>query len=483
MVNFKIVARAISMILITEGLLMLLSGGVSLIYDENKTASAFLYSAILTIVTGILVFTPLKDSDRMYGTREGYIISTGIYLISGLAGTLPFLIGHISRSFTDAFFESIAGFTATNATVFSDVESLPHGFLFWRSLMQWLGGIAALGLSLYVLPVIRSLNIQIQTSEFSGQTGDKIHPKIIEVAKRIISVYISLTLIEILLLVIGKMPLFDAVCHSLSTLSAGGFSTKNNGISAFSSPFIRSVITLFMFFAGTNISLFYFAVKKNFRKITGNKEFMIYIIMTITVSLMVSALLFRQQGYKEGRPLSDGFFQVVSVLSNTGYYTSDFGQWGSFLCVILLLLMIAGGMSSSSGGGLKIIRLLIVSVNSRTEMRRLIHPFAYLPVRIDKKTVPQNNVLNILIFVIIYCMTVCAGSMVLSLMDYDIITSLSTTISMVGNIGPGIGSFGPFSDFSEVPAITRLFLSSLMVIGRLELLAVLVLVTRSFYRN
>jgi trk system potassium uptake protein TrkH len=349
--------------------------------------------------------------------------------------------------------------------------------------MQWIGGLSTIILSLYVISVTKSLNIQLPTNEFSGQTGEKIHPKIVEVAKRLFAVYISLTLIEVLLLVIGRMPFFDAICHSLSTLSAGGFSTRNNGIADFSSPYLRSVITLFMFFAGTNMSLFYYAAKKNYKKITTNNEFLIYLFLASGISILVSAIVFRRTDLSLGLALSDGFFHVVSFLSTTGFYISDYSLWGGFVTILIIILMIIGGMSGSAGSGLRVIRLFIVFKNSRTEMRRLVHPFAYLPVRVDQKTVPPNIVINLLVFISVYCMSICVGSLIMSMMDYDLLTSLSTTISMLGNTGPGIGSSGPFSDFSHVHEITKWFLSGLMMTGRLELLAVLVIFTRSFYKK
>jgi trk system potassium uptake protein TrkH len=483
MVNFRIVARVISKVLIFEGLFMLLSAAISLICKEEKTASTFLYSALITIVTGVLVFTPLRNEEKNYGTKEGYIISTGIYLILCLFGTLPFILGGFTDSFTDALFESVSGFTTTNATIFRDVESLPRGILFWRSLTQWLGGIATIALSLYVLPIIKSLNIQLPTNEFSGPTSEKIHPRIVEAAKRFILIYAGLTLIEALLLIIGKMPLFDAVCHSLSTLSAGGFSTRNDGIAAFSSPYLRAVITIFMFFAGTTISLFYFAAKGNFKKIYRNNEFVFYFIITFITSLLVSAVLYIRSGLPLPEAISEGFFNVISILTTTGFFTADYNLWGSFLVMIIVLLMFIGGMAGSTSGGLKIIRLLIISKNSRTELKRLVHPNAWLPVRIDQKTVPQNIVTNLLVFTAIYCLSIFAGSIFLSLMDFDILTSFSTTLSMLGNIGPGIGAFGPFTGFSEVPEAGKWVLSGLMVTGRLEFLTVIILFTRSFYKK
>jgi trk system potassium uptake protein TrkH len=482
MINFRIIARIFSQVLIFEGVFMLLAGAVSWVYNE-PAASSFLYSALITLITGILVFTPLRNEEKVYGTREGYIINTCIWLLFSAFGSLPFLFSSSADNFTDAFFESISGFTTTGATIFTDIESLPHGILFWRSLTQWLGGIAIITLSFYVLPVIKSLNIQLSTPEFSGQMTDKIHPKVVETTKRLISIYIILTLGEVLLLIIGKMPLFDAICHSLSTLSTGGFSTRNNGIAAFSSPYIRAVITLFMFFAGMNPALFYFALKRNFKKIFHNNEFVLYSALATGISLLVASLLYFTSGVPLPAALSDGFFHVISIITTTGFYTENFTQWGNLLITIIFILMFTGGMAGSASGGIKIIRLMIITKNNRNESKRLIHPYAYLPVHINQKSVPQNIVYNLLIFIILYFISICTGTILLSFMDYDIVTSFSTTASMLGNIGPGLGTFGPFTNYADISSTGKWILSSLMLLGRLELLTVVVMFTRSFYKK
>ena len=242
MINFRIIARVFSLLLIVEGLFMLVSAGVSFLYQEHA-ASSFCYSALITIVTGVIVFTPLRNEEKIFGNKEGYIIVTGIWIIFSLFGTLPYLLSGSISSFGDAFFESMSGFTTTGATILTNIESMPHGILFWRSLTQWLGGIGIIFISLSIFPVFKSFNIQIAAAEFSGQTTDKIHPRIKDAAKRLIAIYFFLTLSEIILLIVGGMPFFDAVCHSFSTLSTGGFSTHNNGIADFSSPYIMIILT------------------------------------------------------------------------------------------------------------------------------------------------------------------------------------------------------------------------------------------------
>jgi trk system potassium uptake protein len=482
MINFRIIARVFSLLLIFEGLFMLLSAGVSYFYHE-QAASSFLYSALITIVTGTIVFTPLRNEERIYGNKEGYIIVTGVLIIFSLFGTLPFIISGSIKNFGDAFFESISGFTTTGATILTNIESLPHGILFWRSLTQWLGGIGIIFVSLSVFPVVRSINIQLAATEFAGQPTDKIHPRIKDAAKRLMIIYLLITLAEIILLSAGKMPVFDAVCHSFSSLSTGGFSTRNNGIAAFSTPYIKIVMTFFMFIAGTNLALVYFGLKGNFKKVIGNNEFVFYILLCLVFILAGSAFLHFKTGFSTGQAIIDGAFHVVSIITTTGFYTQDYNHWGNFMIIILFILMFTGGTAGSTSGGVKIVRLLIITKNNRQELKRLIHPNAFIPVKLNKHVIPQTTIYNLLVFITIYFLVMCFGTFVISIMGYDIITSFSTSASMLGNIGPGLGTFGPFANYSSLPSGGKWFLTALMLLGRLELVTVMVLFTRNFYRQ
>jgi trk system potassium uptake protein TrkH len=480
MVNFRIIARVFSLVLIIEGLFMLLSAAVSFIYKEP---ASLLFSAIITIVSGILVYTPLRNVEKLVGNKEGYIIITGIWLILSLFGTIPYMLSGTIRSFGDAFFESMSGFSTTGATILTNIESLPHGVLFWRSLTQWMGGIGFIIISLSVLQVVKTVNIQLPITEFTGQSGDKIHPKIQEAGKRLITLYALLTLGEAIMLIIGGMNVFDAVCHSFSTMSTGGFSTRNNGIATFGSPYIMIVMTLFMFLSGTNMTILYFGLKQNFRKIAGNNEFLFYTITCLVFILLGSIVLWQKSGYHAGKALLEGSFQMVSIISTTGFYHTDYNLWGGFMILILFILMFTGGTSGSASGSLKIIRLLLLTKNSRHEMRRMIHPNAYIPVRLDKKVVPQSTINNLLVFISLYFLITCFSALIISFMGYDIITSFSTSAAMLGNIGPGIGTFGPFTNYASAPMAGKWFFAFLMMIGRLELFSFLILFTRGFYRR
>jgi trk system potassium uptake protein TrkH len=482
MVNFRVIARVFSLVLIIEGLFMLLSAAVSFLFGE-QVAMRLLLSAIITIVTGVLVFTPLKDEEKLSGYKEGYIIITGIWLILSLFGTIPYLLTGTIKPFTDAFFESISGFTTTGATILNDIDSIPRGILFWRSITQWLGGLGFILISLSLIPVVRSINVQLTLTDFTGQTTDKINPRISGAAKRLVILFTFFTLAEALLLTFSGMPLFDAICNSFTTMSTGGFTTGNNSISSFGSPLVLIIMTLFMFIAGTNMTHIYFAAKSNFRKAFGNHEFIFYSVACIVFAIIVSTALWIKPGITAGRAFLEGTFQVVSIITTSGFYHSDFNLWGNFLILILFILMFTGGTSGSPGGSLKFIRLLLTAKNARHEMRRMIHPSAFLPVRMDKRMIPHSIIHNVLIFIILYIMTICASSLVISFMGHDIITSFSTSAALIGNIGPGLGSFGPYSTYASVPVAGKWFFAFLMLLGRLELLSVLTFFTRDFYRR
>ena len=482
MINFRIIARVFSLLLIVEGLFMLLSAIVSLIYQEHA-ATSFYYSAIITIITGVIVFTPLRNVEKVYGKKEGYIIVTGTWLLFSLFGTLPYILSGSIDTFGDAFFESMSGFTTTGATILNDIESLPHGILFWRSLTQWIGGIGIIFISLSVFPVVKSINIQLAATEFSGKSIDKIHPRIKDAAWRLVMIYTFITLTEMVLLIVGGMPVFDAACHSFSTLSTGGFSTRNDGFASFATPYLMIITTFFMFLAGTNMTLVYFVLKGKFRKLSGNSEFIFYTIMIAGFILAGTLALHLVDGYKLGRSVLNSSFHIVSIITTSGFYTENFNLWGHFMILIILILMFTGGTAGSASGSVKIVRLLLITRNNRQELQRLIHPNAFIPVRLDKHLIQQSTIYNLLVFITLYFLIMCIGTFIISIMGYDLITSFSTSASMVGNIGPGIGTFGPFTNYSILPVAGKFFLAGLMLLGRLELLTVLLLFTRSFYRN
>lgn len=480
MINFRIIARIFSLLLIVEGLFMLISSAVSYIYQE-EAAYSFFYSALITLVTGIIAFTPVKDAARVTGKKEGYIIITGGWILYTLFGTLPFLLSDTTRSFTDAFFESMAGFTTTAATIFPDVENLPHGILFWRSLTQWIGAMGIIFISLYILPVFRSVYIQLPAADFSGQQTDKIHPRIKDAAKRLIMIFAVLTLLEAIMLAISGVDVFDAVCLSFSTMSTGGFTTMNNSISESVGPLTMIILTIFMFIAGMSMSYLYFAYKKEFVKVYHNREFIFYVTVCFIFAVANSVIFWLNSGFSFREAMTEGSFHAISIITTTGFYVNDHLFWGDLVMIIFFIMMLTGGTSGSPSGGIKSIRLLLVTRNSRQELSRLLHPNAFMPVKIDKRIINQTIIFNVLVFTSLYFLIVSLSSFLVSLMGYDMITSFSTSVTMLANIGPGFGEDGMFNNYSDASDAAKWFFSSLMLLGRLELLTVMVLFTRSFY--
>ena len=482
MVNIKLIARILGLILILEGLFIVVSASISYFFIEPDF-TLILLSSLIPISVGLLLRILIKKTDKTPGKRDGYLLVTSAWIIFTLFGTLPFIITGAIPDFTDAFFETMSGLTTTGATILKDIEAMSHGLLFWRSLTQWIGGIGIIILSLSVLPIMKTINKQLFTSDIAGPTTDKLHPRIIETAKRLLAVYSILTLLEMFFLMGGGMSWFDSICHSMTTMSTGGFSTRNDNISAFTSPYIRTVITVFMFMAGTNLTLFYFGFHFRFKKIYNNAEFLFYLTICILATGVVTSLLHYKSGIDLLQSFQEASFNVVSIVTTTGLYASNYNLWGSFLVVLLLLLMLVGGSAGSTGGSVKIIRWLLTIKNFRIELHRLLHPSAIIPVRINHKAVPQDLVYSVMIFVVLYLMIVSSSTFIISLMGYDIQTSFSTAAAALGNIGPGVGAFGPFSNYSGLPDFGKWFLSALMLIGRLEIFTVLILFSKGFYKN
>lgn len=482
MINIRVITRVFGILLLFEGIMMLATALASYLIKDTS-AFPLLLSGVITITSGVFIYTPLKDEEQIFTNREGYLIITGIWVIFSLFGTLPYLLSGTIRNFTDAFFESVSGFTTTGATILTDIESFPKGIIIWRSLSQWLGGLGIIFLSLYILPIFRDNPIQLSTTEFSGQSTDKIYPRWIDAAKRLILIYILLTLLEALILSITGMNVIDAFCISFSTLSTGGFSTHDNSLSFITNPVKKVVITIFMFAGGTNMTILYYLYKRDFFKIKENSEFVFYILFSAMFCVLVSILLIVKDHFSFSESIINGSFHIISVITTTGFYINDYSTWGNFILLIVFILMFTGGTVGSASGGIKIARIMIIIKNSRLEIKRLIHPDAFLAVRINHKTIQQGLVHNILVFVMIYFITVCASTLVLSLMNHDLITAFGTSAAILGNIGPGMGALGPFNNYSVLPVAGKWFLSFLMILGRLELLAVMVLFAKSFYRK
>ena len=482
MLNTRMVINILGFLLVIEGLFMCLSIPISLIYGDGDHF-VFLISGGLTILTGGTCWYFSRNAKKNFFRREGYMIVSLGWMLFSLFGTLPFIISGSIPSFTNAFFETMSGFTTTGASILDDIESLSHGILFWRSITQWIGGMGIIVLSLAILPLLGIGGMQLFIAEVPGVTYDKLHPRISGTAKRLWLIYIIFTFSETILLWLGGMDIFDAVCHSFTTMATGGYSTKQASIAYWDSPYIQYVIIFFMILAGTNFTLSYFALHLRFDKLVRNEEFRFYLgfILVFTVVIGLGLFISMNQGVEKSFRLS--LFHVVSIMTTTGFVTSDYQSWISVLGVLIFFLMFFGGSTGSTGGGVKIMRVVLLIKNSALELKRLIHPNAVIPVRYNRQLIDPLIITNVLAFISFYLIIIVVSTLGMSALGYNLDTSLGAVTTCIGNIGPGIGEVGPMNNFNHVPDIGKWFLSLLMLIGRLELFTILVIFSPDFWRQ
>jgi trk system potassium uptake protein len=482
MLNHRTILRILGLILIIEGCFMWLGVPMALIFNE-KDFWLFLLSGAITIAIGMLAYIPLRKAELKLNRRDGYVIVTGAWILFSLFGTLPFLLTHSIPNFTDAFFETISGFTTTGASILNNIEELSHAVLFWRSLIQWLGGMGIILLTLILLPFLGIGGMQLFAAEVPSPTPDKLHPHVKDTAKRLWLIYLVFTISETLLLWAGEMNLYDAFCHSLTTMATGGYSTKQASIAFWNSPYIHYVITLFMFLAGTNFTLAYFGMHGQFKKIWENEEFKWYIGFIAGFTLLIAVGLYFTTNIGFEPAFRNALFQVVSIITTTGYATTDYMLWAHWLMVLILMLMFFGGSAGSTGGGPKIMRIVLMLKNSTQELKRMTHPNAVIPVRLNKMAVEESVVTNVLAFIAFYGIITMISMAVMSVLGNDLDTSVGAVAATLGNIGPGIGKVGPALNFSEIQVAGKWYLSFLMLVGRLELFTVLVLFSPLFWKR
>lgn len=480
-INLGIIINIIGFLLMIEGVFMFTGIPFSLYYCGNRCLS-LLYSGLITAGAGSLLWLSTRKSRKNVTKREGYIIVSFTWIVISLFGTLPYLISGSIPSFTDAFFETISGFTTTGASILSDIESVPKGILFWRSLTHWIGGMGIIVLSVAILPLLGIGGMQLFVAEMPGITHDKLHPRITDTAKRLWGLYVALTFAEVILLMLGGMDLFDSLCHSFATMATGGFSTQNDSITGYSG-YIQYVIIIFMILAGTNFTLHYLGIKGKFREIWKNEEYRYYISFTFAFAILIGSLLLIMGDIPVEKAFRDSLFQVVSIVTTTGFVTSDYLIWPAFLWLFIFLLMFIGGSAGSTGGGIKVARQILLLKNSALELKRLIHPQAIIPVRFNGRAVSQNILFKVMAFFLFYLLIFFAGTFIMSLLGLDFQTAVGSTIATLGNIGPGIGDVGPVYNYAFIPDAGKWVLSFLMLLGRLELFTVIILFSPSFWKK
>lgn len=492
--NYKIITHIMGLLLICNGCFMGLSAGVSAYYKDGVTWDITL-AAIITILAGLMAMVPTRNHKKEVKRKEGYLIVTLGWVVMSLSGVLPYISSGTIPDITNAFFETISGYTTTGASILDDIEALPQGILFWRSLTHWIGGMGIIVLAIAILPLLGIGGMQLFAAEAPGPNADKLHPRITDTAKRLWLIYVGYTLAETLLLRLAGMPFFDAINHSLATLSTGGFSTKNASMAFYNNqPLIQYIVIFFMFLAGSNFVLSYFAFKGKIQKMLKDEEFKFYsgfiIVFTVIAALVVYI--------KANVPMSDyhpmpwgeaesafrhGLFQVVSVITTTGFVTADFTAWTPFLTVFFFGLMFLGGSAGSTSGGIKVMRHLLIIKNGLLEFKRSLHINAIIPVRYNNKMVQEHIVFNIIAFLVLYMLLFITGALVLSMMGLDFMSAIGGAASSLGNVGPAFGDLSPLNNFNSLPSLGKWWCAFLMLAGRLELFTVLILFTPYFWKR
>ncbi len=483
MINVKMIARVMGSLFLIEAGFLVLCLLISVLYREPD-AMAFLVSAAITAAAGAVAALFGKKAEKRFGRRDGYVVVTFAWIFFSLFGMLPFYLRGYVPDVTDAFFETISGFTTTGASILNDIESLPHGLLFWRSLTQWIGGMGIVFFTIAVLPIFGIGGVRLFAAEATGPTHDKVHPRIGVTAKWIWSIYLGLTFAEVILLLLGGMDFFDSVCHSLTTTATGGYSTRQDSIAAFHSSYIEYVVTVFMFLSGINFTLLYLLfLKANVKRLFRDTEFRWYmgLVGFFTIFITTVLMLTSPMGLEES--FRKAIFQVVSIQTTTGYVSTDYMTWVPVLWTLLSILMFCGACAGSTTGGVKCIRIAIMSRVVRNEFRHIIHPNAVLPVRINRQAISPSMVSVVLAFTFLYIGIVFASWVILVLFGLDYEDAYGVVVSSVGNVGPAIGKYGPAFSWSTLPTVVKWISALLMLIGRLELFTVLLLLTPGFWKR
>lgn len=479
-INFNVLLKVFSRILfIISGFLAFC---IELANHYSEDVAPFEHTLLITGLTGLFFFLATfgKNKDHEINLNEAYLTVTLAWLMIGLAGSLPYILSGSIPDFTDAFFESVSGFTTTGSSILTDIESLPKSILFWRSLTHWIGGIGIIVLVIIIMPSLNISGYHLFTLESSLR--EKIKPKIRDIGFRLLIIYLVLTFLEVLFLVAGGMSLYESTCHAFATVATGGFSPRNDSIASYS-PYIQYVIMIFMLLAGMNFILYYYLIKRDFKKIKRNEEVRFYlgVILAIGTILTFSLYLTMNKSFEES--FREAFFQLISIITCTGFASADYLNWPQFAWLIIFMAMFFGGSTGSTAGGIKMVRHLIVFKNIHRLFKLPVHPQAIFPIKLNKKTISPESNLSILTFVTVYLIFFLIGTLLMVITGQDAATASSSVATCMAGIGPGIGNVGPASNFAMISDAGKYILIFMMLLGRLEIYAVIMLFTRSFWKR
>jgi trk system potassium uptake protein TrkH len=478
-----------------NGFAMLISAFVSYLTNDGVLNEMTIVS-LLVIFFGWLFMTVSKKNERKINKRDAYFVVVLGWLVMIFSGMLPYVVTDSISSFSNIFFETMSGYTTTGSTIINDIDALPKSIIFWRSMTHWLGGMGIIVLAIAILPLLGIGGMQLFTAEAPGLTGDKIHPRISDTAKRLWLIYVGLTFLDTILLTFAGMSFFDAINNSMSNIASGGFSSKNESIGFWNdNPLIQYIVIFFMFLAGTNFILIYFGLTGKFKKIFQDTEFKWYVSFICAFVFISTLILFFQVNLsstevyhpevlgKFESSFRHSLFQVVAIVTTTGFVTGDFISWTPFLTMLFFGIMFLGGSSGSTSGGVKVLRHLILIKNGFLEFKRSLHPNAIFPLRHNNHVVEKPIIIHVLAFFILYLILFIIGAGVLSALGLDFVSAIGGAASSLGNVGPALGTLGPISNFDSLPEIGKYWCAFLMLVGRLELFTVLIFFTPYFWKS
>lgn len=479
--NKRLIIKNLSKLMTAEAFLMLLPALVSVIYKEYRIAIIFTLTAAVIFALFLPLSLVIPRGNKIYA-KEGFAIVALAWIMWSVAGADPFYISGVIPNYIDCFFETVSGLTTTGATILTEITSLPKGILFWRSFTHWIGG---MGVLVFVMAVVRlsENSMNLMRAEVPGPTVGKLVPRGGKSAKILYGMYLALTLLEIVFLLFGKMPLFDSINHAFSTAGTGGFSVKNESIAYYNSAYIDGVITVFMFLFGVNFNIYYFMILKNLRAAFKDEELKVYFAVVACFTLIISLnILPLYKGF--GEAFRYASFQVCSVISTTGFITYDFTLWPQLSQMLLLFLMITGACAGSTGGGIKIIRVIMLSKMIKTECKNLLNPREVHQIKINGKAVQPAVVRGSATFFIIYFAVLVSSVLVVSAFNVDLVTNLTSVMTCIGNVGPGLGKIvGPVGNFSSLPEFVKIVLCADMLFGRLEFFPLIMIFSPRLWRR
>ena len=481
LLNRKMIFRILGILLYLEGMMFLVCTFVALLYKESDYIY-FIYSLLIILGVGSVLMFLGNNADKNLSRRDGYCIVAFTWLFFTLFGMLPFYISGSIPSVTDAFFETMSGFTTTGASILDDIESLSNGMLFWRSFTQWIGGLGIVFFTIAILPIFGVGNQVLFSAEATGVTHDKIHPKISKMAKGLWMVYLVLTIVEAFLLWGGGMNVFDAVCHSFTTTATGGFSTKQSSIAYWNTPFIEYVVTIFTMLSAINFSLYFLIFKGKTWHWLKDVETRFFLMSVGIVTAAITLALYFIKGYGLELAFRRAFFQVVAIHTSCGYATDDYSLWPHFTIVLIIYIMFAGGCTGSTAGGVKSMRLLIILQNVKNEFNRLMHPRAVLPVKVNGQSVSPSTISTVTTFAMLYIISIFVGWFVLMVLGLEMVEALGIAVSSIGNVGPGFGEIGSMNNFAAMPTVMKGVDALLMLFGRLEIFGLIQLFSMKWWR-